>query len=136
MHSVIERAATRKDIFTVDEWCDLMRSAKVNEPKYNVNQISQNQIFNFVPLVDKKSWKKIQVTKLTMVQVTPDGQLVYCKNYEQRNVSVSLEVNHEPVEEAYTEKIALSSEKKKDLQELMSNKLIPTKYHEYYQGLM
>lgn len=41
MHSAIENAARNRSIFDQEEWCEIMRKAKVESPHYIVNEILQ-----------------------------------------------------------------------------------------------
>lgn len=45
VHSTIERAARDKDIFTQDDWMNLMKQAKVEKTKYKVKQKKKKKIF-------------------------------------------------------------------------------------------
>lgn len=58
VHTRIEKAAKRKEIFDLVEWVQLIKTAKVEEPQYQVELLKRCDIKNFHDLVSKQNWEK------------------------------------------------------------------------------
>ncbi|KAJ8685237.1 hypothetical protein QAD02_021030 [Eretmocerus hayati] len=58
VHATIEKYAWRKMIFTQGGWCDIIRCAKVNDPKYQVIEMTYDSFISFKDLADKQYWKR------------------------------------------------------------------------------
>lgn len=136
MHSAIEGAAKNKSIYTQNEWCAIMQSAKVNDPKYAVFELDQSEIFDFTSLANKKSWTKIKVSKLSMIEISSE-KVTYDYSYAEKPQSITTIKNtSEPLRRAYLRKLTLDEAKANDLKKLMKERIIPSEYHHFYYSLM
>ena len=68
MLSRIEQHWSKKDIFTEDQWCQLMHESKV-EKKYQIDQKGQDEIFNFEILANFLNWKNFKISSLREIVV-------------------------------------------------------------------
>lgn len=58
VHALIERKAKNKEIFTPQEWYELIRNAKVEGKKYQVIEINKEQVLDFNEFLGKQNWEK------------------------------------------------------------------------------
>ena len=63
VHSMIERYSSKRKIFTLDEWREIIKAAKETGEKYDVIDVTYNMIYNFKDLAGKQNWNKTVVTK-------------------------------------------------------------------------
>lgn len=135
MHSVIERAARRKEIFCQDQWCEIIRSAKVSIPKYELKQMNQDNIFDFKKLVNAKKWKKISISRIRLFKAT-ETTLSYAESFSEEEKLIDLQDSAEPTELAYHCLLSINPDKKKDLEDLMRANLIPEEFHNFFIRIM
>lgn len=149
VHATIERAAKRKEIFDLNEWVELIESAKVEEPAYQVKLLKRNDIKDFKDLVMKQNWekdttgKKISWNKVKVVEAGYDGDGIVGIRYsydgpkilldttQRRGHPVNLKTYRPPC--AYKETIPIKEKTLKHLQELCRGQNIPAKYHPFYE---
>ena len=84
MHARIENSCKNQAGFTQDQWCDIIRTAKMNKPYYIVQKISQKEIYNFRLLANDQHWKAIGISTIKEITVSPN------------DVSVKYECTGEP----------------------------------------
>lgn len=152
VHAQIERASDRKDIYDLNEWIDVIQTAKVSEPMYDVKVLQRNDFLDFKDLVSKQNWdkatngEKISWNKVKVVEASSEALGILTFQYEyggerltldttqRRGQSVNL-VTYKPPR-AYLNKIPLKQKAIKDLQELMKTKAIPSQYHYFYNNVI
>lgn len=89
MHAAIENSCKNHRVFTQNEWCDIMRNAKKNEPLYIVNEVSQADIFDFRPLSNDQNWKSVKIMSLREITVVPNETHVFIKyGYDEEAKSI------------------------------------------------
>ena len=69
MHARIEQHCSKKDVFTQDQWCQLISDSKTTN-KYKVNQIGQEDIYNFDELATFFIWKNLRISSLKEIVVS------------------------------------------------------------------
>ena len=163
VHSMIEKNCKGKQIFTLDQWCEIIETAKETGFKYEVIKVKYDMIFDFKSLGDNQNWnknvqktsKKTNVSKITSVPVgisqfkqilvekdTPNQlkyKLAFEKDYETlvtRKEKNQVNVQKFVLKKAYTSVQGLTSAKIKDLLSLCDEKsnIIPQEYHSYYKS--
>lgn len=136
MHSLIERKSKKTDVYTVQEWCNVMLSAKVNPPLYIVNTLDQSEVYNFSLLSHKNEWNKVHTSKLCEIIVSPDKTIQIKYDFSEESQTFHMDYNDEKLVNAYSENIKLSKEKVKDIKDLCEDLIIPARYHDYYTSLI
>ncbi|KAL4713801.1 hypothetical protein ACJJTC_012318 [Scirpophaga incertulas] len=122
VHALIEREAEKKTIiYTPDEWRLLVRWAKTTGVPYDVQNMTQNKIFELKTHVNNRIWCK-----------NTDGvKTVLISSNTRRNAVSSLPT----LELAYKAPINLSKDKHKDLISLVDLGIIPSQYGHYFRSL-
>lgn len=152
VHGRIEIASKRRDIYDLNEWIDVIRTAKVDEPMYDVKVLQRSDFLDFKDLVSKQNWdrgtngSKITWNKVKVVEASHEALGILTFQYEYGGERFSLDTNHRrghPVNlvtynppRAYLNKIPLKQKTIKHLQELMKSKAIPSKYHGFYNNVI
>lgn len=140
MHARIENSCKDMNVYTQEQWCEIMRTAKKNEPFYIVHELSQNEIYNFRTLADDQNWKAIKIMNLKEIFVFPNDTKVSI-NYEYSETSRSIiEIETKksvgkkyPLVQAYDENISIDKDKKKDLVFMCETVVVPQEYHSFYE---
>lgn len=158
MHAMIERKTKNVNIYTPEQWYMAMRMAKTDKP-YEVNEISQESVFNFkacLPLFN--NWKKgsngqtVMWSQVCEVHVSPDEpftikykctfeegtyQSIECSSSKNtRNRQNELTVGLNNIQLAYNSPLPLDKEKSKDLNSLCQSGIIPAQYHDFFKTLV
>lgn len=161
IHSVIEKQVTRHlksgPIYVPEQYISLIRAAKKNGPPYRVHECTHEDFYdwkivqeqwgnNFTMNTDqiKVKWGDIQVLK---VEKDSPNCFFYKTSYEDetfkkvdvrktRNTRFSDSFKSTQLVRAYSKKIPLADNKKKDLQELCNKNLIPKYYILYYKNVL
>ena len=113
-----------------------------NEPFYIVNEVSENNIFNFRPLADDQNWKSIKITHLREIMIRADETDVFVKyEYAEEPKSILIATKKNlgkkyPSLPLRTSKMELDKDKKKDLQKMCSDGVIPEEYHSFYDAII
>lgn len=95
MHSCIERRCRNESVYTVDEWCELIKDAKVKKP-YIVSKMQQNEFLDFLALAEHQNWHLIQISELQEIMFNPITQMVYVK-YDFHEDFQAIDVNKSSV---------------------------------------
>lgn len=153
VHAAIERHAKGRKIYTPDEWCEIIRGAKIKNPKYEVIRVSYGMIYDFKQLSLNLNWNKVIIKKgrksseaigvskwkQVMVVSGSENQLKYKKAYEDNyeTLITRIDKNHVNVKKytlkkAYTAVQGIKKAKIKDLQTLCKKNIIPAQFHVYY----
>ncbi|XP_076090122.1 uncharacterized protein LOC143062260 [Mytilus galloprovincialis] len=152
MHSAIEFAKKKTEIFVPQQWATVMRMARRKDP-YMIVPLKYGDIYDFKDLSKKNmkfrkedvNGKKIKWLKIRWLRYTkenPDCILFkYKMDDEFCEMKVSLtSTRGRSTEEyqlikKYTSQQSISAAKKKDLVGLCKKGIIPSEYHEYYKSL-
>lgn len=152
MHARIEEEADMKEIFTPDQWLDLIKSAKQNPPSYEVNQLENENVLDLHHFVEKENWtlnvNKERVlwsrVREVVVRCNAPNSIFYKYNFSEDLTEIEIKskdggnidmacINFPP---AFDRRISLKENKKKDIQTMMSKKAIPSQYHHIYQDFL
>lgn len=139
MHARIELECKNRSIYTQNEWCQLIREAKVTEPHYAVHELQQREVFNFSKLSEKKKWAKIKISKLREITMNENGEIQYKYGYDEAQLSVLMgtaALRNTDLERAYSNKLQLDANKKKDLQSLLDKGFIPQHCRNFYEDIL
>lgn len=136
MHAAIENSAKRKSVYDKDDWCEIIKNAKAKDPKYNVHQLQQNDIFNFADLSEKTFWKGIKISQLCEIQFLSNGTINYKYGYNGDIKTAQIPKNNRELVFAYDSKLRLDKNKINDILDLLQKGLIPEKYYDFYQSLI
>ena len=134
MHSVIEKASRRINIWDQKRWCNVIKTSKRKNP-YQVIEISQSGIFNFSELSDKPFWSKIKISQVSEINFSPNGEISYKYNYSGDLQKILMRTNLENLSPCYRSKLSIGN-KKNDIQSLCDSGIIPLNYQEFYNDLM
>lgn len=148
VHSVIERAAERKIIYTPEEWKLLVRWAKVTGDSYEVIDVDRSLIYDFKDQLKNKNWVKntdnnkvvwtnikevcvdgTQSNKIHYKYALSDDSMTLILRKETRNYNIPM------LCKAYEAPIPISHDKYKDLKSLCDSGIIPNKYHNFFESL-
>lgn len=141
MHARIEQEADMKEIFTPDQWVDLMKGAKQNPPAYEVNRLENAKVLNLHHFVEKENWR-LDVNKKQVYWSRVREVIKYNFSEELTEVKIKsrdggeidmASIQFPPV---FTGRISLKENKKKDIQTMMSKRAIPSQYHHVYQDFL
>ncbi|KAL4716554.1 hypothetical protein ACJJTC_010218 [Scirpophaga incertulas] len=152
VHALIEREAEKKTIYTPDEWRLLVRWAKTTGVPYDVQNITQNKIFELKTHVNNRIWCKntdgVKVSwnsvKEVFVDKSEPNKLLYkcdLRDIDYKTVLISSNTRRNAVsslptlELAYKAPINLSKDKHKDLISLVDLGIIPSQYGHYFRSL-
>ena len=50
VHAQIERHVKGRKIYNTEEWCDIIKTAKITDPQYSVINVTYNMIYDFKAL--------------------------------------------------------------------------------------
>lgn len=152
MHSAIESAARDKDLFTPDEWINVMESARSDNP-YEVIKVTQDLVFDLKDLVShmntKKTvdgtlvpWSKIREVKFS----NSDSHKLYFKvNFDDEYSLVDLQcygtsavdLTKYVLKNAYDDNLGVPAAKLRDLMSLCDENrgIIPEQHRNFYRSL-
>lgn len=153
MHARIEKAAFRREIYSEQEWYNLIESAKTNGEKYLIHPLKNEDVLDFHHLVNLQKWnndvynqqvKWSKVRELTFSWRTPNA-LYYRYDFKAepkrveikfKKVSDTIDLQHYIPPTAYNKKFPLKPNKANDIRTLMQKRAIPTRYHELYDNVL
>lgn len=153
IHARIESEAKLRELFDIDEWIELIESAKQEEPMYEVKLLKRTDIFDFHKLVDEhQQWskdtegKKIAWSKVKILRADPSevGVLFFKYSYDgiERAMNTKKAVPGRPFKlkghkllPAYPGKLPIKQKKIKHLSKLCKTLAIPSKYHGFYESV-
>lgn len=154
VHAQIERYAKGRKIYSMSEWCDVIRSAKINNPKYEVINVNYDMIYDFKTLAENQNWNKVTIKngkqtstpvgvskfKIITASKTLPNQLQYKTSFEGNYITLATRKEREHVNvtkynltKVYDSVQGLPQAKLKDLISLCKSNVIPPAYHEYYK---
>ncbi|KAK3908523.1 Imidazolonepropionase [Frankliniella fusca] len=149
MHARIEDEAKRvQEIFTPDEWINLIKNAKQSGKPYLVTTLKNEEVLDLHYLVDRRNWTgnskaKIYWSQVREVSVHRDQPNILCYKYkfsdECSKLKVTMKNGNMPDMStftfpfAYAGRFPLNKNKANDLKELCRKNAIPSKYHETYE---
>ena len=152
VHSAIEKAKTRTEVFVPSQWSTVITYARKVRP-YIVMPMKYGDVLNFKDFVKScinnikvgTSKEKINWLKIKWIQVRRDSprSLFIAYNFDPK---LLIEIKVQPgtraknigtyeLKQCYTEKLQISSEKKKDLLKLCEKQIVPSEYHDYFSKL-
>ncbi|KAE8740609.1 hypothetical protein FOCC_FOCC013867 [Frankliniella occidentalis] len=149
MHARIEAEAKRvQEIFTPDEWINLIKNAKQTGKPYLVSSLKNDEVLDLHYLVDRQNWTGNSKTKIYWSQVREvsvdrnnPNILSYRYNFTDECSKLKVAMNNGNMPDmstfnfpfAYTGRFPLKKNKVNDLKDLCKKHAIPTKYHETYE---
>lgn len=151
VHSTIERNSRRQEIYSQEEWCSVIKTARTGKHPYVVTEITQDQIFNVKDIIKDQNWatddqeRKVAWSKIR--ELTVDFQKPFQVNfrYDFEGIEHTMFINKNrqlvnlktlQLQKAYDSTIPVPILKVKDLLSLCNNGTIPTKYHDFYKSLV
>lgn len=161
VHSLIEREVKKNlkagPIYSPDQYVTLIKNAKKSKPAINVHEMTFESFinlkslqeqwgYNFTSTVDidgkTVNWNDVKV--LQMVKSEP-FHFYYKTSYSDTNFK-QVDIRNkrkkmDPItaitlDKAYSQRQQLSENKKKDLKELLTKKLIPSFYASFYNSIV
>nr|CAH7718651.1 unnamed protein product [Callosobruchus chinensis] len=157
VHSVIERAARNIPIYTPEQWCSVVRTAKRKKPFYTVYELTQKDVFDLRKLqsdiainFDKDvENRKVFVSKFKILEFDPKfpNFLFFKINYEDeqftrlnliergRKSLGEFDINSIELKPLFTSKIPVPKKKYDHLQFLCVKCAITPHYHDYFKQL-
>ena len=85
MHARIETKAKSQNIFTQEQWCDVICTAVVKKP-YTVYQVTNNFIYNFSHIAEKRKWINIPISSVREFYVLPYSNSVFILIYMKKKI--------------------------------------------------
>lgn len=155
VHAQIERHSRKQKIYNMDEWCEIIKTAKINNPKYDVINVTFDMIYDFKDLVAKQNWNKsvikngkvcnspVGISKFKIIKTSADqpNQLQYKTSFEEDYLTLvtrkdkdNKNVRKYDLTQAYETKQGIPKLKLKDLLDLCKSGVIPTKYRGFYES--
>ncbi|CAH2105188.1 unnamed protein product [Euphydryas editha] len=153
VHALIERESKGKLIYTPDQWFALVRWCKTNKAPYNVVEMTQDDFFNFKPLLDNRNWKKdirsenMKWNSIKEISVRKDDPNCLYFKYNLKDNATCLHTKIETrsrgrrqvinieLNKLYSQPLPLTEAKCKDLIHLCNTGVIPKEYHRYFKNL-
>lgn len=137
MHARIENYTKVKSIYTQDHWAECISECKEDDPKYEVKQVQQHEIFNFDFLAEQFNWKPVKIASVREIRVVPgqsDIEIKYDFLEDAKHIKIlkknkKLEniLSHKlPL--AYDQPLPLKEKKLKDLNTMLTRNLIPQEF--------
>lgn len=151
VHARIDRHSDGKDIWNMEEWINIIKTAKVEDPAYRVKVMKRTSVRNFHEIVDKQNWeldtdgRKIAWNKVKIVEAGYEamgvlgflyeygGEKHYLNTRARRGHPVNLKTYEPPL--AYSGKIPLKKKTIDHLRQLMKTLAIPSKYHAFFETI-
>lgn len=149
MHSLIERNSKCVEIYTPGQWYQLIRNAAVKKP-YEVQEIQQEEIFDFHELASRLDWKKLEINKVRQIRFFSHfTNSVFVKKIDfsaeeeeivleetKKDASETDVWNQEPLQRKLHESLKIDQQKMKDLQGMIKNGDIPKDFKNFYQKII
>ena len=153
MHSAIEHAKKATKIFVPSQWDTVIHMARYSKPYivvpmkyyafYDLRKVDFVQSFNFqLDMKGQKiSWLKIKMLKVEKAK--PDEIQIKYSYEDEEGHTLSLKrkgkrgrpCTSKCFVRKYTEKLVVSTDKKRDLVALCKTGIIPEEYHDFYKSL-
>lgn len=150
VHSLIEKSARHKIIYTPSEWKFLVRWAKVEDP-YEVVEMTSDDILNYSNLISAdttKKWEKNSQNqkikwrniRVVCVEASHPNILLYKYDYDDEFQKLVQPVTRRSaanfnLKKCYSGPLSISKDKYKDLMKLCQTGIIPKSHHNFYNGL-
>lgn len=162
-HSIIERAIKRSrksgPIYVPDQYAQIIRTAKKNGNPFLLEELNFDDFYDLKKLSEDVGLNTgkdsngtiIKIHDIKMIKFQKDSLTYsYKTNYEgdwvaadikKKNTRSSQSVNLNEIKTinlkaAYTSKLPISQNKKKDLQELLQKNIIPKVYANFYESII
>lgn len=137
VHSTIEVALSKRTIWSREELYDVIKNAKIEEPKYQLHEVNQAMFFDFQRKENEKFWKQLRISQISEIKITPNGTLSARYSYADitKTCAANFDQNY-PLVQCYQSKISLDAGKKKDLQSLLDHNLVPEEHRQFYEDLI
>jgi hypothetical protein len=154
MHSTIERAKRHQKIYNTREWEVVVSTARKNPAPYNVMRLTHEDFLNFKELsshiiVNRSrntmgkvvNWLKIKHLRFqkSAPHVIQYKYRLSADNFLELNVRGRIRRKQQSdcpsVQQAYRSRLPISAAKKKDLMKLLTDRIIPPEYEEWYRSL-
>ncbi|KAK3929130.1 hypothetical protein KUF71_002851 [Frankliniella fusca] len=127
MHARIENSMKNEDVFSPSQWVTAMKMAKVNNPKYIVKVMEQEELYDFTPLASFQSWDKIKTSQIREEELTlTETQIMKPKRGRPVNWSTF------PLKRTYQTKFPVRPDILKGLQDLCKSGAIPAEHAPFY----
>ena len=153
VHSTIERAARKIPVYTPDQWCSVVRTARKNGQPYIVHEMVPGSFSDFKCLTksfrnfsintrgEKVNWLKICRLKFTKSQL---HTVLYAYSYSGDYMQLDLLQKHRGMKPdikviklaALPSSSRITRSKYNDLMSLCQHSLIPEQYHSFYRNLI
>lgn len=158
VHAMIEKYAKAQKVYTVKQWIEMIKNAKVTKPQYEVIEMKYDMFYNFVELADQLNWKKkvIRKKKITAKEYLVDVGIskfkqvcVYKENNSQLKFKLDFDSDFETLNtrtekkhanvkkytlnKAYKDEHGLAKAKIEDLTKLCNKGIIPVEHHDYFK---
>lgn len=154
VHANIECRTKHHEIFTPDQWYEIIRNARRSDKTpYVTREVDQKMVFDLKDLVFSPNWvansrnEKIWCSKVKVVHVSHEnpGILRYKQSLDGDFLEVDILKPHPKAQvidlknfvlrQAYNSPIKIPAKKYKDVMDLCKTFAIPEKYHDYYNKL-
>ena len=153
MHARIEIEAARREIFSEEEWKQIIRSAKQEGESYEIFELRNADVLDFSQLVQQQNWKKatggsnVKWSKVREVTANHQTGLVYVRYDLKIADRLTIDPNSElavpiadlgsyQVPSAYKKKFPLPLKKARDIRDLCRDMAIPSVYHPFYSDIL
>lgn len=152
VHTTIENATTRLEIYSPKDWVLGIKNSKQNPPKYNVTEIRHDMIIDFKECASSvisnnrkdingqcKRWNKIH-----SFQYRKESPNIIFFKYDYSDAYQMLDVNQDRrtvslknynLKRLYRTRLSIYNPKYADLVRLCNKGLIPSKHHLFYENL-
>lgn len=84
MHARIESHMEETDLFLPSQWVAAMKTAKTSKPRYIVNTLTQEDLFDFIPLAALQTWRKIKTSLIREIVINYEepGTIRYKRKFD------------------------------------------------------
>ncbi|KAJ8914399.1 hypothetical protein NQ315_017493 [Exocentrus adspersus] len=155
VHSLIERASKNIPIYLPDQWYTLVRTAKRSNPQYKVQEMAKEFIFDLkdLQLQTTLNWdkdinnEKVKWQKIKIIETNPryPDTILFKYEYEaseynrinllQKGRKRMQEKNDYLMKPLYRTLVPIKKKKYEHLLFLCNKLVIPSQYHDFFQGL-
>ncbi|KAJ1519242.1 hypothetical protein ONE63_011524 [Megalurothrips usitatus] len=143
MHARIENHMKNTDVHHPSQWIVGMKMAKIQEPKYIVKEMLQEELFDFSPLVSYQSWQNIRTSTIReIVFCGSEPGKVYFKTLFDENAVFAQVLYPRPgrpvnwstikLKRKYSAKFPVRPDVLKGLQDLCKSGAIKEEYQPFY----
>ena len=155
VHSAIERASSKINVYTTGQWAAIMRTARHTNSPYVVRELSVDDFIDFKKVagtianfdldIDKNSVRWLDIKRIKIVKTEPQSFFVsYTVNWDWVEVTLMKRIRKMTNINPHTIELSpvnggrllgIDKDKKKDVMDLCKGKHVPAIHHRFFENI-